>query len=454
MANENKKINELVSDDDPTFELDADTFRQVNETRSASFESDESTFDMDEHSARAKRESKTISKLQYDYEQLRAKWVGVKTELDAREEITRKLNAELFSVREALNRSEKRLAERDDRIAALEAEIRGHDARAQDAAIGLELGVPGEQKRQTHTEEYADLLRRKLQDRLAAHAEILKDRDRLSRLFDLANEAKRRLEHEIALVRKERDGLKIRLATIEDQHAEEIRMLRFELGEAQDTVEQTEALNAQLASDLGDTRGFKETLELMLTNNDAQSQQRIEGLEGELARISGVAHDLEEKLEDRSNAIKMLLEELGRKSEQLESSDGNGDMMTAIDHRIAEQFDEVEESGPPSARSGDRVTRVLLGRIGDKLLRFPLFKDRLTIGRTSDNDIQLNAPFISRRHSVVTTDGARTRVIDWGSKNGVLVNSVPVTEHFLKNGDIVTIANVHFRYEERPKRDA
>ena len=272
-------------------------------------------------------------------------------------------------------------------------------------------------------------------------------------MLDLSNEAKRRLEHEVALVSEERDGLKGRLETIEDQHAEEIRMLRFELGEAQDTVEQTEALNAQLSSDLVDTRGFKKALEHMLTNNDAQSQQRIEGLEGELARVSGVAHDLEEKLEDRSKAIKMLLEELARKPRQLESTDDIGGVTAAVDHHIVEQFEEVEESGPPSVRSGDRVTRVLLGRIGDKLLRFPLFKDRLTIGRTSDNDIQLNAPFISRRHGVVTTDGARTRVIDWGSRNGVYVNSIPVTEHFLKNGDIVTIANAHFRYEERHKRE-
>ena len=107
---------------------------------------------------------------------------------------------------------------------------------------------------------------------------------------------------------------------------------------------------------------------------------------------------------------------------------------------------------PP--RNVDRTTRMLVGKIGKKLLRFPLFKDRLTIGRTPDNDIQLNAPFISRRHAVVQTDGDATRVIDWGSKNGVYVNSSRVTEHFLQNGDIVTIGNAHFRYEERPKRES
>jgi pSer/pThr/pTyr-binding forkhead associated (FHA) protein len=96
---------------------------------------------------------------------------------------------------------------------------------------------------------------------------------------------------------------------------------------------------------------------------------------------------------------------------------------------------------------------VLVGKIGDKLLRFPLFKDRLTIGRAADNDIQLNASYISRRHAVVQTDGETTRIIDWGSKNGVYVNSARITEHFLKDGDIVSIGRAHFRYDERPKRD-
>ena len=51
-------------------------------------------------------------------------------------------------------------------------------------------------------------------------------------------------------------------------------------------------------------------------------------------------------------------------------------------------------------------------------------------------------------------DGDATRVIDWGSKNGVFVDGERVTEHFLRNGDTVTIGTAEFRYEERPKRDA
>jgi hypothetical protein len=190
-----------------------------------------------------------------------------------------------------------------------------------------------------------------------------------------------------------------------------------------------------------------------LCDTDEQAQARIEQLETELLQITRKASDFEEKLEARSDAINVLLAELARKSEQVDSISEIGDVISDIDDRISERIDDENDARGSSQKSYDRVTRVLVGKIGEQLLRFPLFKDRLTIGRTSDNDIQLNANYISRRHAVVQTDGEDTRVIDWGSKNGVYVNSKPGTEHFLKNGDIVTIGNAHFRYEERPKRD-
>ena len=109
-----------------------------------------------------------------------------------------------------------------------------------------------------------------------------------------------------------------------------------------------------------------------------------------------------------------------------------------------------DKAAGPEAR--DRVARLLIGESDGRELRFPLFKNRLTIGRTSHNDIQLNMQYVSRRHAVISTDLGQTRVIDWGSKNGVFVNDVQVTERILKSGDLVSIGTAVFKYEERPKR--
>jgi chromosome segregation ATPase len=471
MANNNKNTNELVAEH--TAELEAVTFRQAQAAGDAHSESDDNTFDFsDQPSA----ESRTVRKLRYDVEHLRARWLGLEAELHAREEIAESLSNDLAALRDTLSRKEKLIKTRDSKIKALKAEIRDREEHSRAIRRDLEEKLEAARKtrheipapptptrsgagsleplRLQRTEEYADLLRRKMQDVLAQHDDVEKENSRLNHALARSEERARSLELNFSELTATTEALEEQLANIENAHAEEIRMLRFELGDAQETVAQTEVLNSQLASDLVDTRGFKEELERMLCDSDEKSREHIDELEDEVERLSRKNTELEEKLDARSDAINVLLRELARKNEQVESIEGLGDVISDIDERISEQFDDGAETPSPSQRSNDRVMRMLLGRVGDKLLRFPLFKDKLTIGRTADNDIQLDALHISRKHAVVTTDGDTTRVIDWGSKNGVYVNSKRVTEHFLTNGDILTIGNAHFRYDERPKRDA
>ena len=474
MANNKNNINELVSDEDPTAELEAITFRQDHlSSVEEPLESDEHTSDL---GRKVGDDAQTIGKLQYGIEQLRARWLGLQAEIQAREEVTVTLTTELNELRECLGLKNALLDSREAEIESLKFELQEQEARYLAAAARQEEKIgsmrkaarsipkpppssstqddePFSQNRLLRTEAYADSLRRKLQDLLASHDKLERENAHLEASLQRSHKYGEQLAAELAVEREDKDALDRELASIADKHAEEIRLLRFELGEAQDTVVQSEELNSQLASDLVDTRGFKKELERMLCDNDEKSRVRIDELEKELVRARRIAKNFEERLEARSDAINVLLAELARKSERIDSIGEIGDVISDIDERISEQFDEVDDTPVPANRTNERVTRVLLGKVGNKLLRFPLFKDRLTIGRTMDNDIHLNATYISRRHAVVQADGDATRVIDWGSRNGVFVNSKRITEHFLKNGDIVTIGNVHFRYEERPKRD-
>jgi chromosome segregation ATPase len=472
MANENKKINELVSEDDTT-ELEAVTFRHDRFGADTQGESDDDTFDVRERSG---QEARTISKLKFDIEQLRARWLGLEAEIKAREEITEELTAENDGLRDTLAQKEHLLKSREHDIADMRAnfddrekQFRKREAQLRDrleAANSATREIPqlpathvqpdvsdSETDRLARIENYADILRRKLQDVLSQMHDLEKERSRLD--STLAENASRYqlLKLELDDLKNENQDLKEQLTTINTRHEDEIRILRFELSHAQDTVTQTETINSQLASDLDDTMNFKEELERMLCSTDKEACEKIERLENELVGARKLSASLQTKLDERGDAINILLNELAKKSEQVDSIGELGDVISDLDERIAGQFDEVNMPAVGANRSQDRVTRMLLGKVGDKLLRFPLFKDRLTIGRTADNDIQLSAAYISRRHAVVTTDRDTTRVIDWGSKNGVYVNSTRVTEHFLKSGDVVTIGNVHFRYEERPKRD-
>ena len=496
MTNENKKINELVSDDDdPTAELEALTLRQdfQNLAVSVTPESDLSTHGFDDPDRGAgdsnfiselksdlQIRSETIERLQFDIEQLRARWLGLETEIKAREELTGNLNVELKSREQKLERKEKLLQKRDRTIKSLKAEIRERDKTYRElqrsideistAKAELESGdeinrsrrqlaeqsgqlaskdaqIRELQVQQERTEHYADDLRRKLSDVSTDSQDALGEVELLAQHMADAEKRVEVLTEELESARKSGEDADSFLEKAAIAHAQEIRQLRFELGEAEETLAQNEHIGEQLASDLVDTRSFRDELERMLNANEEQSSATIETLRKKVAKLEEQVSDNEEKLETKSDAINCLIAELAKKSNEIDSIGEMENVIQEIDNRMSERIDDR----PPPDK--DRITRLLIGRIDDQELRFPLFKDRLTIGRTQQNDIQLKAQYISRRHAVITTEGDAARVIDWGSKNGVYVNSKRVTEHFLKNGDIVTIGIAEFRYEEFAKRE-
>jgi predicted RNase H-like nuclease (RuvC/YqgF family) len=184
----------------------------------------------------------------------------------------------------------------------------------------------------------------------------------------------------------------------------------------------------------------------MLTESEDQSRSRVDDLEREVSRLVEANEEFERELARKNETISGLLDELSSKAKQ---EDSISELEAAI-HELDDRVSERVEERPANDR--DRLSRVLIGTIDGQELRFPLFKKRLTIGRAAQNDIQLQAAYISRRHAVVVTEGDVTRVVDWGSKNGVYVNSRRITEHFLATGDVLSVGDAEFRYEERVKR--
>ena len=71
---------------------------------------------------------------------------------------------------------------------------------------------------------------------------------------------------------------------------------------------------------------------------------------------------------------------------------------------------------------------------------------RTTIGRTPDNDVHIDAEFISRHHAVALRAGAKTVIEDLNSTNGTYVNGQRVNRRTLKDGDLVTLGKTEFRF--------
>ena len=71
------------------------------------------------------------------------------------------------------------------------------------------------------------------------------------------------------------------------------------------------------------------------------------------------------------------------------------------------------------------------------------------IGRSSDCDIVVGDPNVSRRHAEVRRVGRGFSLVDLGSTNGTEVNGQRVTETSLMNGDVIGVGTTRITFERR-----
>ncbi len=156
---------------------------------------------------------------------------------------------------------------------------------------------------------------------------------------------------------------------------------------------------------------------------------------GPLERIAELEHDLQ-AAEDQIHTLETELRYARGQDVSAESDAGETDP-TATAH-ISE---EVLAEGP---------ARFLALIDGDTEILHRLTR-RVTIGRAADNDIQVEARFVSRYHAAVMAGPNQTVIEDLGSTNGLLVNGRRVARHLLRDGDVVRVGKSRFRFMTRPR---
>jgi chromosome segregation ATPase len=146
------------------------------------------------------------------------------------------------------------------------------------------------------------------------------------------------------------------------------------------------------------------------------------------------ARDLEAALHAAEDSIHRLEANLRTKSARLDEL-----AKTHDDSRGTSAPPEVTPEGaaPLFIRTGESEVVHVLGR-------------KTTIGRTPENDVQINAQYISRHHAVIIAGPTHTVIEDLNSTNGVIVNGRRVLRQTLKDGDIVLIGKAPFRFAMRP----
>jgi pSer/pThr/pTyr-binding forkhead associated (FHA) protein len=77
---------------------------------------------------------------------------------------------------------------------------------------------------------------------------------------------------------------------------------------------------------------------------------------------------------------------------------------------------------------------------------FQLNKERMTIGRKPDNDVQIDNLAVSGKHALVITILDDSFLEDLGSTNGTYVNGKLIKKHALRDGDVVGIGKHELKY--------
>jgi type II secretory pathway predicted ATPase ExeA len=112
----------------------------------------------------------------------------------------------------------------------------------------------------------------------------------------------------------------------------------------------------------------------------------------------------------------------------------------------------------PAYEEGTGERRLILGRVligfnGQTIAEHDLQAGRFIIGRTPDNDLQIDSKYISRHHAQIITNVQTSVLEDLNSTNGVYVRAKRVRRRALNDGDVIHIGQHEIMYfDERLSR--
>jgi hypothetical protein len=132
--------------------------------------------------------------------------------------------------------------------------------------------------------------------------------------------------------------------------------------------------------------------------------------------------------------------------QRLEQETANSAVLIGHIQKKITRLDNGSERASEPAPDG--ATRLLIRMDGETEVVHVLGR-KTSVGRTPDNDLQIDAKFISRHHAVILAGPAHAIIEDLNSTNGVLVNNRRITRQPLNDGDNVVIGKTQFRFSVR-----
>jgi hypothetical protein len=103
----------------------------------------------------------------------------------------------------------------------------------------------------------------------------------------------------------------------------------------------------------------------------------------------------------------------------------------------------IDDTAPQEMPPVGRLVLSLKGLVTAETYLVP---GRYIIGRTTDNDLQVDSRFVSRHHAQVVTTTQGSWIEDLNSTNGIFVRGKRVRRHKLVEGDVVQIGQHSLTY--------
>jgi chromosome segregation ATPase len=170
-------------------------------------------------------------------------------------------------------------------------------------------------------------------------------------------------------------------------------------------------------------------------------------------------HELEADLRAAEDGITRLESQLrGRNVRVSELEKANQQWRHTLEesrstHVATDTHQALHDAVPAGAEGGadaplEGATRLLIRSDGGREVVHVLGR-KTSIGRTPENDLQIDAKYISRHHAVILAGPAHTIIEDLNSTNGVMVNGRRISRQILKDGDQVMIGRAEYRFAVR-----
>ncbi len=164
--------------------------------------------------------------------------------------------------------------------------------------------------------------------------------------------------------------------------------------------------------------------------------------------------ELVQQLSARDGRLAALESQLSQRDGQLKDLEGQLEALRAQLLQARTQLEQLQarNATPPAApaRPDEALPKRLLVRTEGANGIVHVLTRRTTVGRTPDNDLRVEADFVSRHHAVLLLAGSDTVVEDLHSTNGTFVNGEAVTRRTLREGDLVGFGKLQYRFVIKP----